>query len=238
MLQKEIDGVDDVRVARFDLRARFQLDVLLEVAEIDRPTVQIALGLGDRRAEPVLLIDDSHHIGFGGDDDLDLLLHHLLVTVEGHRVEGIDDGDDQLPVADGDGDHPVLAGERTGDLRFDHLHIELQRIDFEEMQMRVFGDQARKQEVVDARAVAAGVGEVHCRERLERARGVLIGAGLGRAGLRADLLVDRVDFGALFFIDESGVEQQAAKVRDSDLATFLVRGNGSDGHIGMINVEC
>ena len=43
VLQQEVDGVDDVRVAGLDLRARLQLDVLLEVAEVDRALAQVAL---------------------------------------------------------------------------------------------------------------------------------------------------------------------------------------------------
>ena len=35
VLQQEVDGVDDVLVARLDLGARLELDVLLEVAEVD-----------------------------------------------------------------------------------------------------------------------------------------------------------------------------------------------------------
>ena len=66
----------------------------------------------------------------------------------------------------------MLARERTGDLRLDHLHIELQWIDLEEGQVRVFSNQPREEEIIDARAVAARVGEIHRRQRFERA-GVL-----------------------------------------------------------------
>ncbi len=132
VLQEEVDGVDDVRVAGLDLRARLELDVLLEVAdEGEAVAAQVALGLRDRGAEAVLLVDDPHDVAVRGDDDVDVLLHHLLVAVDGHGVEGIDDGDDELPVAHGHRDHAVLARERARDLRLDHGHVELERVDLE-----------------------------------------------------------------------------------------------------------
>ena len=65
VLEQEVDGVDDVGIARLDLRARFELDVLLEVAEIDRAAAEVALRFGDRGAEAVLLGDDAHHVALG-----------------------------------------------------------------------------------------------------------------------------------------------------------------------------
>src|SRR5207249_2899766 len=131
VLQKEIDGVDNMRVADLDIRPRFQLHVLFEVAEVDA-ALEVALRLGHRGAEAVLLVDHAHHVALRGDDEVDFLFHHLVKRVEGNRVKRVDDGDDQLPVAHGDGDHPVFACKGAGDLGLDHLHVELQRIDLEE----------------------------------------------------------------------------------------------------------
>ena len=134
------------------------------------------------------------------------------------RVERIDHRHDELPVADGHRHHLVLARERAGDLRLDHLHVELERVDLEERQMRLLGDEARQQEVVDARAVAAGVGEVHRRDDLERAR-VFVRARLRAGALCAPELPVRVlDLRALLVVDEAGAEQQVAEVGDGDLA--------------------
>src|ERR1043165_8063345 len=50
--KEEVDGVDDVRVAGLDLRARLQLHILLEVAdEGEAVAAQVELGLRHRGAE-------------------------------------------------------------------------------------------------------------------------------------------------------------------------------------------
>src|ERR1051325_10968637 len=242
VLQKKVDGVDDVRVAGLDLRARLQLDVLLEIADEGQAVAaEIALGLRHRGAEAVLLVDDAHDVALGRDDDVDVLLHHLLIAVDGDVVEGIDDGDDQLAVAHRHRDHAVLAREGARDLRLDHLDVELQRVDFVEVQPGVFGAQARQEEVVDARAVAGGVAEVHGHERLERA-GLFVAAGaLCRAGLlRPPLPLRGGDFAALALVDEAGVEEQIAEVGDGDLACLARGGGGGDGHdeCRMQNAKC
>ena len=96
-----------------------------------------------------------------------------MECVDGARVERIDDRHDQLSVAHRDRHHLVLARKRTRDLGLDHLDVELQRIDLEKVKMRILSDQARQQEVVDARAAAAGISQVHPHQRLERARFVV-----------------------------------------------------------------
>ena len=230
VLQEEVDGVDDVRVAGLDLRARLELDVLLEVGEVDGAAAEIALSFGHRGAEAVLLGDDAHDVALRGHHQLDVLLDHLVVGVEGDVVERVDHGDDELSVAHRDRNHLVLARERAGDLGLDHLHVELERIDLEELQARFLGDETRQEEVVDARAAAAGVGEVHGHERLERAH-VLVRAGFGAARLRrAMLAVDRVNVRALLVVDEAGVEEQLAEVGDGDVAGFAGGGDGGDRH--------
>ena len=217
MLQKEVDGVDDVRVAGLDLVARLELDVLLEVGEIDGAAPEVASRFRHRGPEAVLLGDHAHDVALRRHHDLDLLLHHLVVGVESDGVEGIDDGDDELAVADGHGRHAVFARERARDLRLDHLHVELERIDLEEFKAGVFGDETGQQKVVHARAGATGVGEVHGHEGLERA-GFLLAARARGARLRAKLAIEVVDLELLLVVDEAGVLQQLAEVRKGDLA--------------------
>ena len=231
VLQQEVDGVDDVRVAGLDLVARLQLHVLLEVGEIDRAAAEIASGFRHRGAEAVLLGDHAHHVALRRHHDLDLLLHHLVVGVESDGVERIDDGDDQLAVANRHRRHAVLAREGARDLRLDHLDVELERIDFEELEPRILGDQSRQQEVVDARAAAAGVGEVHGHEGLERT-GLLLAARACGARLRAKLAIEVVDLDLLLVVDEAGVLQQLAEVRDRDLARLAGGGERGGGHEG------
>ena len=150
---------------------------MLEVAEVDGALAEIALRFRDCGAKAVLLGDHAHHVRLGRDDDFHLLLRHLAIGIDSDGIERIHHRHDELPVADGDRHHLVLARERSGDLRLDHLHVELQRIDLEERHMRILGDQTREEKVVHARVVAAGIGQVHARERLERA-GVIFGARL------------------------------------------------------------
>jgi hypothetical protein len=226
VLQQEVDGVDDVRVAGLDLRARLQLDVLLEIAEVDRAAGQVSVRFGDRGAETVLLVDHPHHVRLGGDHELELLLRHRAVRVDGAVVERIDHGHDQLPVADGNGDDAVLARKGAGDLRLDELHVELDRVDLVERQVGFLGHQTRQEKVVDARAVAAGVGQVHRGDDLERA-GVFVRARLRGTALRDPKLPVRgLDLRALPVVDEPGVEEKVAEVRDGDVA-----GDAGDRHV-------
>jgi hypothetical protein len=229
VLEEVVDGVDDVRVGGLDLGAGLELDVLLEVAEVEA-ALEVAFGFGDSAAEAVLLVDDGKDVALRRDDDVDLLLHHRPVRVEGDGVVRIDDGDDELPVLHRHRDHAVLAGERAGDLRLDHLHVEPQRVDLEEREVRLFGDEARQEEVVDAGAAAAGVGEVHRRERAERT-GLVLAAAL-RARAAAELAVDVVDLRPLPVVDEPRAEQQVAEVGDGDLAGTAGDGDRGDGHMG------
>ena len=66
--------------------------------------------------------------------------------------------------------------------------VELERIDFVELQRRILGDQSRQEEVVDAHAAGAGVGEVHGHEGLERT-GFLFPTRTRGARLRAKLAI-------------------------------------------------
>jgi hypothetical protein len=230
VLQQEVDGVDDVRVAGLDLRAGLQLDVLLEVAEVDGAAGEVLLGFGDRGAEAVLLVDDAHHVRLGGDDDVQLLLGHRPVRVDGHRVERIDHRHEQLPVADGHRHHAVLARERAGDLRFHQRDVELQRVDLVERQARFFGEEAREEEVVDARGVAARVDEVQRGDDLERAR-LLVRARLRLpALLETELAVGGFDVGALAVVDEASAEEQVAEVGDGDVARDARYRHVGEGH--------
>jgi hypothetical protein len=216
------------------MRTRLETDVLLEVPEIDRPFREVALGLRHGGAEAVLLVDDAHHVALGGDDDVEILVRHLPVGVDRDAVERIDDGDDELAVADRDRDHPMLAREGTRDARLDHLHVEPQRVDLEERHVRVFRDQTREKEVVDARPSPARIGEVHRDQRLERTR-VFVGTGLRSSRLQSKLTVRGLDVRLLPFVDESGIEEKVAEVGDRDLTgrrsvRSLTHGHGVNGN--------
>ena len=98
-----------------------------------------------------------------GDDELELLLRDRAIESMASVSNGLTTATTSLPSRMATGTIRLLAREGPRDLRLDHLDVELERIDLEERQLRVLGDEAREQEVVDARAVAAGVGEVHRR---------------------------------------------------------------------------
>ena len=64
MLQHELDGVDDVLVARLDLLVVLHVNELFEIAEVDA-RIQVALCLLDRLAQAVELGDGAQDVGFG-----------------------------------------------------------------------------------------------------------------------------------------------------------------------------
>ena len=206
-------------VAGLDLVVRLQLDEGLEVAEVE-PARHVALGLRDRGAEAVVLVDDAEDVRLARDDDVEILPHHLAVELDRLDVERVDHRDEELPVLHRERHHLVAARERARDLLLDELDVELERVDFVESLLRVLGDEAREEEVVDLGLLAGRVGQVQRHDRLERAHAVVAAASRG-AGRETRLLVERIEVLSLFVVDEPRLEEQVPEIGDGDLRRAL-----------------
>ena len=129
VLQHELDGVDDVLVARLDLGLALHADELLEVAEVDA-RAEVALGALDRVAQAVELGDAPCRMsGSEATTSSTSRPDDAAEGVDALEVEGVGAGHLELAVVDLERDHAVAPRERPRDLRLDEVGVELQRVD-------------------------------------------------------------------------------------------------------------
>jgi len=174
VLEHELDGVDDVLVARLDLGLALHADELLEVAEVDAG-VEVALGPLDGMAKAVELGDGAQDLRLGGDDELDVAPGDAAEGVDPLDVERVGAGDAQLAAGHAEGDHPVPLGEGARDARLDEVGVELQGVDAHVLELRLAGEGPGDVVLADGHPRLARAGEAVGGDQVVGDRLLLVG---------------------------------------------------------------
>ena len=179
VLQHELDGIDDVLVARFDLVLGLHLDQLLEIAQVDTGG-EVFLGPLDRVPQAVELVDCLENVGLGGDHQPELTLRKAAERVEALHVEGVGAGHLQLSVDHLEGDHSMAASEGPRHAGLDEVGIEAQGIDAHELEVGVGGDRPADVLLGDDAFRAVAASEAQVLHQLVGDGALLEGAGIAQ----------------------------------------------------------